>query len=353
MTLRVLRADERPHSTPFSPSSFTRAAACTKSVELTQAAARAGRPPRAAGIDALFGSATHELLAWCLRTGYPPTRVGGVAISGEKVPVTDAMREMVQLVLDYVAEHLAGRQLLIEHRVDLPWSRIWGFIDIATAEAPWVVLDLKTGFHPVAPASDQIGLYILALILERARSVEGEGSALGVIIQPKAEMPIVEHIWPFNQIRNVRDRLLALLDRLRLKDFTYATGEHCRWCGAAAECPALAAVARDAAAADLVLPELVTAGEFGAAQLDEALAMAPAFEHRTRQVRMLAQQYLMGGGKLKTHKLIRNRVGNLTVVGRDDPRDEVDVVGTLENFLRSNAAANFRTAAVKYSASST
>ena len=37
--------------------------------------------------------------------------------------------------------------------------------------------------------------------------------------------------------------------------------------------------------------------------------MAPAFEHRTKQIRQLAQQYLIGGGKLKSHKLIRNTGG--------------------------------------------
>jgi hypothetical protein len=347
--LAILRADGRPHATPFSPSSFTRAEACTMSVHLARTAARAGRPPRTVGIDAVFGSVTHEVLAWCLRTGQPPAKVGAVVIGGEKVPVTDSMRDMVQLTLDEVTRRLPGRELLIEARVDLPWSKLWGFVDVATAAPPWVVLDLKTGFNPAAAASDQIGLYILALVLERAHSIEGDGNAVGVIVQPKAETPVAEHTWTFRELRNLRDRLLVLLDRLHRQDFTYAAGEWCRWCGAAAECPMLAAVARDAAAADLVLPELVRDGQFGAEQLDEALALAPALEHRERQVKLLAQQYLMGGGKLKTHKLIRNRAGNLTVVGRDDPRDEVDVVGTLENFLRSSTAANFKAAAVKYS----
>jgi hypothetical protein len=347
--MKTLRADERPHSTPFSPSNFTRAEACTKSVELTQAAARAGRPPRTAGIDALFGSVTHEILAWCMHTGRPPSQVGAVAIGGEEVPVTDAMRSMVQMTLDYVAAHLPDRKLLIEARVTLPWSKLWGFVDIATATPPWVVIDLKTGFHPVSPTSDQLKLYALGLVLERARSVEGDGAVRSVIVQPKSEVPIAERILSFADLRHTRDRLLILLDRLRQRDFSYNAGEHCRWCGAAGECPMLGAVARDAAAADLVLPELVLAGAFGAAQLDQALELAPALAHRERQLQVLARQYLLGGGKLKTRKLIRNRAGNLTVVGRDDPRDEVDVVGTLENFLRSNAAAGFRTAAAKYS----
>jgi hypothetical protein len=345
----VLRTEERPHSTPFSPSSFERAEACTKSVELSRAAVRAGRPPRATSIAALFGSVTHEVLAWCLHTGRSPEHVGNVAIGDEVIPVTGAMRGMVRLALDEIARRWPDRQLLIEARVDSPWAKLWGFVDVATAAPPWGVLDLKTGFHPVSPASAQLGLYALWLVLGRARSVEGEGSVTTVIVQPKAEVPVVEHAWSFKQLRALRDRLLALLERLRQGDYTYRAGEHCRWCEAAAECPMLAAVARDAAAADLVLPELVRDGEFGAAQLDQALALAPAFEHRERQLRVLAQQYLLGGGKLKSHKLIRNRAGNLAVVGRDDPREEFDVAGTLENFLRSNTAAGFMAAAAPYS----
>jgi hypothetical protein len=347
MSKLTLRADERPHSTPFSPSSFTRAEACTKSVELARTAARSGCPPRTVGIDAVFGSVTHEVLAWCARTGYSPTKVGAVAIRGEEVPVTDAMRGMVQMTLDEVARRLPSRKLLIEARVALPWGRIWGFVDLATAEPPLTVIDLKTGFHPVSPASDQLGLYLIALQLQLTRSIEGPGEATAVIVQPKVESPIAEYVWSFEQLRALRDRLLALLDRLRREDFNYRAGEWCRWCGVAGECPMLAAVARDAAAADISVPELVAAGALGAEQLDEALTMAPALEHRTRQVRLLAQQYLMAGGKLKTHKLVRASRGGLTVVSRGDRREEIDVVGTLENFLRSSTAASFKAAAVK------
>ncbi len=166
-------------------------------------------------------------------------------------------------------------------------------------------------------------------------------------MQPKSDQPVAEHVWSFEQLRNLRGRLLALLERLRVRDFTYRAGEWCRWCAVAGECPMLAAVARDAAAADLSVPVLVADGSFGASALDEALEMAPALEHRTRQVRLLARQYLMGGGKLRTHKLIKNARNNLDVVSREDPREEIDVVGTLEGFLRSNAAAGFKAAAVK------
>ena len=58
----ILHAEERPHATPFSPSSFTRAEACTKSIELMRSA-HAHAPQRAASFDALFGTVAHEVLA--------------------------------------------------------------------------------------------------------------------------------------------------------------------------------------------------------------------------------------------------------------------------------------------------
>ena len=55
-----------------------------------------------------------------------------------------------------------------------PWGRgLYGYADIVTGRPPWAVLDLKTGYG--APTWDQLALYGMWLILERARSIEGEG----------------------------------------------------------------------------------------------------------------------------------------------------------------------------------
>ena len=53
----------------------------------------------------------------------------------------------------------------------------------------------QDGFHQVAPTSDQVGLYLLALQLRLTRSIEGAGEATAVIVQPKAEVPVTEAIW--------------------------------------------------------------------------------------------------------------------------------------------------------------
>ena len=134
----------------------TRAEACTKSIELMRSAAHAHAPQRAASFDALFGTVAHEVLA-CACAWSAPARATAVILEGEQVPVTDTMRAMVQMALDETARRLPGRKLLIEARIDLPWGRIWGFVDVATVDLPLTLLDLKTGFHQVAPTSDQVG----------------------------------------------------------------------------------------------------------------------------------------------------------------------------------------------------
>jgi hypothetical protein len=336
----ILTIAERPHA-PLSPSSFDRISRCTKSFQLARTGCTVGQ-------DALVGTAAHAVLEAALRGQATPARVEVVVVDGTETAVTDEMRGAVQVTLDYVAEHLHGREILVEHQVTLPWGRVFGYLDIATATPPWGVIDFRHGFNAVAASAPQLGLYLLALILERDRSVEGEGSATSVIIQPRAQAePVRSHVWSYAELRALRDRLIATLDRIRRVDFTYADGLWCRWCSAAGVCPRLAAVARDAVAADLAVPELVAAGELGAEQLDAALAMAPALEHRIRQTHAAAKQYLMSGGKLPNFKLIAKRTGSLAVVGRDDPRPEVDVEQTLAAALRSSTAASFRAGAVK------
>ena len=139
----------------------------------------------------MFGSAGHETLAWSLKSGRPPAEAEAVVLEGETIPVTDAMRHMVQSVIDYVRQHFSGRRLLVEVRLDSPWGRgLYGYADLVTAEAPWAVLELKTGYG--APSWEQLALYAMWLILGRARSIEGDGEARLVVIQPKAATPIQE-----------------------------------------------------------------------------------------------------------------------------------------------------------------
>ena len=125
---------------------------------------------------------------------------------------------------------------------------------------------------------------------------------------------------------------------------SYEVGGHCRWCAAAPVCPALRAVARDAAAAAIAPPQLVASGEFGQEHLDQLLELAPALEHLVRQARVAAKRYLLAGGRLERQKLVRKRGGGVTVAERSDPRPEIDVPAVLESARQSMEANRLQTA---------
>ena len=129
--------------------------------------------------------------------------------------------------------------------------------------------------------------------------------------------------WTWQDLRDLRDRVINLLHRIKRKDFTFKSGEHCRWCPALAVCPHLAAVARDAALAKVVpTPELIATGEVTAAKLDEWLANADVLELWIKQLNAVAEDYLVHGGKLRTRKLVKKRTNRRWI-------DEAEAVGRL------------------------
>jgi hypothetical protein len=338
----VLKALERSHSA-ISPSSFERISNCGMSYRLS-----AGRGPTASGEDALLGTAAHALLEWSLKFDRAPEQIESIVVEGRRFAVDARMRAAVQVAIDWTRENLAGRQLLLEHRVTLPWGRISGWLDVATADEPFVVADYKHGYQVVRADTPQLGLYLLALLLERRGSIEGAGEATAVVIQPRAPAaPIRSHVWTFEALRALRDRLIDTLDKIRRGHLGYDAGPWCRWCPAIATCPFLAAVARDYVATKLAAPELISAGEFGVESLDRALSMTPTVEHWVRQTHDTAKQYLMGGGKLPNFKLVNTGGKSLTVTSRNDPCPEVDVGQTLKAALRSSVALEYVSAARK------
>ena len=116
-------------------------------------------------------------------------------------------------------------------------------------------------------------------------------------------------------------------------------------------CPRLAAVARDAALADVAPASLVATGEFTAEELNRTLLMAEALEHRLRQAHALAREYVAAGGRLEDFKLVGKQRGGMTLAPRDDPRDEIEMQGAFQRALRSSAAADARAAAMRDGAS--
>lgn len=400
----LIVADDRAHAR-ISPSGFARAEACTKSVQLAPLA-----PPLIDGADALIGTAAHALLEKCLREGIDTIELGdirSVTVKGTVIDVDGDMLDGVQLCLDFVrtSELLKGRRIEVERRLILPFAAeygmpMFGFADVLAPELPVVVVDYKNGFNVVEASTVQLGLYIMAAAIAVNPSLQGDGAAgTAVIVQPNAQgEPIRTHEWTWADLWELRERVIAVLQRVRAGDWSYQTGEHCRWCPAAGICPQLAAVARDAALTAVVpTPEMVASGEISREQLDDWLTIAPTIEHWLRKLHDTAFDYLVHGGKLDSSKLVRKRsnrrwideagaqaeleklgcdpwqkklvspaeaerrlpkakhehlsalaekpIGDLTLAAKDDSRAEVNVGATLQAALQSSVAAGFLAAA--------
>ena len=305
---------DRAHSR-ISPSGFARVEACTASLRLS-----ADRPEAAPGPYALVGTAAHAVLERCLKEGLDTFELGDLAevqVDGAAIPVDGRMLDGVQIALDAVREKAAGRRFEVEQTLRLGFAEmylgepIWGHADVLIREAPLLVIDYKDGYRRVEADAAQLGLYLLMLALEADVALEGEGLAgTTMVVQPNADdgEPVRTHDWTWADLRDLRDRVIFTLRRIKRGDWTFQDGEWCRFCPAAGVCPHLAAVARDAALATIMpTPEMVATGEITAATLADWLDVVDRLDTWSKRVQEVALDYVVHGGVLRDRKLVRKR----------------------------------------------
>ena len=306
------KIEDRVHAR-VSPSGYERISNCTKSLVLASQA-----PQRLAGVDAAVGTAGHAVFERCLREGLDTFEVsrGPVLVDGHVVQIDEVMLEGVQVALDWCRENL-NPPLIVERRVEMSAAAdalgepVYGYVDCAAMAPLPTVVDLKLGFNPVPADAPQLKLYLVGLIGEEVGEIPDTDDVVGrtVVIQPNSSgeaVDVAEHTG--RELRAFAAEVLRTMERIRRRDFTYAAGSWCRWCPAAAICPHLAAVARDAALARITPnPEMVASGEFSADQLNEALNLISSIDAWCRAVTRTAEDYLVHGGKLANWKLVRKR----------------------------------------------
>ena len=329
---------DRVHA-EISPSKFEMVEACTMSAKLSAVA-----PREAPGPDALAGSAAHAVLETCLKEDLDTIELSDlqtVTVKDQAVPVDAGMLDGVQICIDYVRASplLAGRPFEVEKVLHLDFAEqylgkpMYGFADVVVSQLPVVVIDYKNGFNKVAASTAQAGLYILAEVLAiTGGSLDQEGLAgTAVIVQPNVDDgKVSEHEWTFAALRDLRDRVIHTLQRLRRGDWSYQHGPWCRWCPAAALCPHLAAVARDFALTKVApTPEMVASGELTASQLDEMYQTLQVLDGFSRSFMATYEDYLRHGGHSTVAKLVRKKTNRRWV----NP-DEGEVAGALAEQLR-------------------
>jgi hypothetical protein len=241
----------------------------------------------------------------------------------EEVQLTPDLIEALQ----YAVEH--GRRLLdgsaykaIEQRVSLaalePAAPMWGTCDLAVirpGEELLVVVDWKfgVGVRVSARNNPQIRYYALGAVLALEPDMRQHVKRVRMeIVQPRLpEGPAVtsEELTLMELLDWAEDLLGAV--RLALTpDAPLVPGEkQCRWCPAAAECPALKAHAETTVAQAFVdnPPELPDPEGLSVEDMARILNRAGLVQLWLERVEQLAIQRLAGGGDVPGFKLVHSQ----------------------------------------------
>lgn len=324
---------ERAHA-KLSPSAAHRWVNCPGSIRMSKGI------ERKTSDFADEGTAAHEVAAECLRTGKVPSAFFGkfvnihaksdkerfvteaqaeAAEGGRYFEVDEEMVESVQIYVDYIWPIAKDAELDVEFRFDLNHisEDMFGTGDavIYNPKAGHLtVVDFKYGRGvPVDPQSNP---QLLSYGIGAARR-HGNRPLSGItltVIQPRCR-------HPQGAVRSWTTDAVELLDfAADLREAAKATedpsaplnaGEWCKFCPAAAVCPALRDRARKAAAlefanggTELVTREVHTMNEN---DLAAALSEVDVVENWCRRVREFAHDEAMAGRTPKGWKLVEKR----------------------------------------------
>lgn len=245
----------RVHSR-FAPSALKRILACPRSVALGEVVLAAGRTKRGS-IWAAEGSVAH-LVAEAWLVGEDPHRVLDVGTviehEGYKVTIDEEMHRHGRDYAAYVRGLMVpGDQLFVENTVRLDAivgeeAQMFGHLDAAIwspARRLLIIIDYKYGKGIRVSALDnpQLKAYALGAMYSIAEIMPDDVQKIGMhVFQPRVKgTPRPDEMYALDLLQWGHEEV-APLTSLILKDGAiqtpYVTGDHCRFCPAASQCPA-------------------------------------------------------------------------------------------------------------------
>ena len=310
------------------------------------------------------GTYSHTLAAQCLRGEEDASYFIDCheTINGVEYRVDEARAELVQTYLDFVRERSIGRELFIEHRIDLSgWlgDEQGGTLDCGIgggAQSDEVdIIDLKGGSgHKVFASyqvdgkrypNHQLGLYAAGFALDMELLGHTIRRVNLIVVQPKLHHIDIQQ-FSMAEIRELMGRaqkssLLAekalTLTPEQATDLMAPSDATCLWCRAKAQCPKLAAYVAEQVDADFetILVDEPEVPAFRVDDLSRAFGAVPLIEQWCYSVRQKVSEMVADGfevlgtdglplkfveGKMSGRKWIDEEAATAALVGQLGPK---------------------------------
>ena len=225
---------------------------CAGSINLTERLAAEGHNVGGAGVAAAEGTAAHTLFAACLEEGTDAHEYRDMefVVSHWTFIVDDNMIDAVQIGLDWVRAKLIEyptAKLYIEKALSsLTHEEAYGTPDVVihVPNERLIIPDYKHGKGIVVEPSSVQNRYYGYLCMENYLHSFGAVETIELyIIQPRIPHPgglIRQHIVnPSHVVEWWNEIVLPAIEATHDPQAPLTVGEHCRFCPAKAQCPAL------------------------------------------------------------------------------------------------------------------
>ena len=299
-------------------------------------AAEEGRP-NTTSVWAKRGTDLHEVGAACLRENLNPLDV----ISED--PEGAGMVMAYQIEVQSAHDRLGG-ELLVEHAFELSAlsNLYWGTADAVIIAPPVLyVADLKTGRGHAVPVRRpdgrvnlQLGGYGLGALHSLPAGLAHEITSIELCVVQPALGPPQRTIMTIAEVQDLAADLIEIAEAALDPEATRIAGDHCRFCRAAGDCPALRDKALIAARLEFYTPEAELVEGFPVppapstltpVQLGHVLEGAEIIDQWLSSVRAHAKALADKGVEIPGFKLVDKR-GRRVWANEDDAER---IVGTL------------------------